>query len=244
VAVEVKAGLVTRLRVYGATGAVLLRDTDSASLDVTLDLEAASNRLVVVGSHLVSVSFGFRMNSSLDVGFDFEAARDCLVVVIATLLAANEGCSSLDTALDLQSTRRCLVVVHDTASLDAALDLQAASHCLVVVQANAASLDVRSDLEAARDCLAVIYTTARFDIRSDFHTYHYSIRILTLNIERLRHTLGFEAEVRRSLVQAGTRRGINHAAENIFARKKAGSRARLRFFRYCRLKYQGRGGQL
>jgi hypothetical protein len=40
--------------------------------------------------------------------------------------------------------------------------------------------------------------------------------MLTLSIEQRRHILGFEAEGRRSLVQAGTRRRINHAAEIIF----------------------------
>jgi hypothetical protein len=43
-----------------------------------------------------------------------------------------------------------------------------------------------------------------FDVRFDFHTYHYSIRMLTLNIARRRHTLGFEAEERRSPGKAGT----------------------------------------
>jgi len=40
---------------------------------------------------------------------------------------------------------------------------------------------------------------------------------LTLDIERRRHVLGFEAEGRRSHMQAGTRRRINYAAEIFFA---------------------------
>jgi hypothetical protein len=68
-----------------------------------------------------------------------------------------------------------------------------------------ASLDVRLDLQATRHSLVVIaLKKASFDVRFDFHTYHYSIRMLTLNIERRRPTLGFEAEERRSPGKAGT----------------------------------------
>jgi len=74
---------------------------------------------------------------------------------------------------------------------DVGLDLQAASHRLIVIASKSASLHVRSD----------------------FHTYPYSIRILTLNLARRRHTLGFEAEDCRSPIHARTGRRINHGAE-------------------------------
>jgi len=45
----------------------------------------------------------------------------------------------------------------------------------------------------------------------------FSLWIFALNIARRRHILGFEAEGRRSPVQAGTRRRIDHAAEIFFA---------------------------
>jgi hypothetical protein len=48
--------------------------------------------------------------------------------------------------------------------------------------------------------------------------------MLTLNIARRRHILGFETEERRLLIQARMRRRIAHEAENILrAEKKLGS---------------------
>jgi hypothetical protein len=51
--------------------------------------------------------------------------------------------------------------------------------------------------------------------------------MLTLKVERRRHTLGCEAEERRSPIQAPTRRSIDHAAENILRMQKAGAGGRL-----------------
>jgi hypothetical protein len=115
--------------------------------------------------------------ASFDVGLDLEAASNGLVMVIATLLTANECCPSLDVALNLQAASHRLVVVHATLW----------------------------DSEATG-----------FDIGLDFHTYHYSIRMLTLNIERRRHTLGFEGEVRRSPGKAGMGGRIHHRQEIYF----------------------------
>jgi len=86
------------------------------------------------------------------------------------------------------------------------------------------SLDSSLDLQAASDCLVVLLALAtRFDIRFDYHTYPYSIRMLTINIARRRHTLGFEADGCRSPVQARTGRRINHAPEIFHACKKPGA---------------------
>jgi hypothetical protein len=66
---------------------------DSPSLDAALDLQAASNRLVVVEVN----------PASLDVSSDLQAASQCLVVV--------EYAAGFDLSSGLQSTRRCLIVV-------------------------------------------------------------------------------------------------------------------------------------
>src|SRR5262249_56024900 len=101
------------------------------------------------------------------------------------------------------------------------LDLQSASYRLIVVRGNGAS----------------------FDVRFDFHTLSFSLWLLKLNIARRRHTLGFEAEGRRSPVHAQTRRLIAHAAEIFLRAKKPGVNPALCSWRLlqpvCRL---GSGG--
>jgi len=85
-----------------------------------------------------------------------------------------------------------------------------------------ASFDVGLDLQAARDCLVVVENAASFHVRFDFHTLSIFFWILTLNIARRRHILGFEAEGRRSPVHARTRRLFAHAAEIFLRAKKPG----------------------
>ena len=88
---------------------------------------------------------------------------------------------------------------------------------------DAARLDVCLDLQAARDRLIVVgRNLPGFDVRFDFHTLSFSLWMLTLNIERRRHLLGFEAGNGANLYNRKRDGESLTRRKNIFADKKPG----------------------
>ena len=76
-----------------------------ASFDAALDLQTASDRLVVVSRAAPTIDY----ETGLDATLNLQTASRCLVV-IATATANNDN-AGLDAAIDLQATSDGLVVI-------------------------------------------------------------------------------------------------------------------------------------
>src|SRR5262245_14717303 len=94
-----------------------------ASSDAALDLQAASDRLVVVPRAAPTID----NEPGLDATLNLQTTRHCLIVIATEM---NDD-ASFDAALDLQTASHCLVVIHTTAFFHVRLDFH--SYLLLLV---------------------------------------------------------------------------------------------------------------